>query len=76
MSNTPVGVKTKPTKAIVAFALTFATLLLQALEPAAEHHPVTPVEWLIVILGAAVTAGTVFQVTNAPVNTNRRAGGI
>jgi hypothetical protein len=57
-------VKTKPYKAIAAFVLTFLGLLLQSLEPTAEHHPVTAIEWVVTILGALATAGAVYGVTN------------
>lgn len=65
MSVTPAPpTPTKPYKAIAAFVLTFLALLLQSLEPGAEHHPVSTTEWIVTILGALVSAGVVYGVTN------------
>lgn len=60
----PPPVRTKPNKAYGAFAVSFLLLLLQALDPAAKNHPVTWQEWLVVVLGAAATAYTTWQITN------------
>lgn len=55
---------TKPYKAIAAFVLTFLGLLIQSLEPTAKHHPVTTIEWVVTIVGALVSAGAVYGITN------------
>lgn len=55
---------TKPYKAIAAFIVTFLGLLVQSLEPGAEHHPVSATEWAVTIVGALVAAAAVYGVTN------------
>ena len=66
MSATPAPpTPTKPTKAIVAFVLTVAGLVAQALAGDADGV-ITAVEWVIILLGSLGTAGAVYQVTNAP----------
>lgn len=66
MSNvTPTGVPTKPYKAIIGFVLTFLGLVVQAMQ-GFGNSPITTREWIIAIVGALVTAGGVYQITNPP----------
>lgn len=56
----------KPYKAYVAFALTFITALLALIQDKTEFGDLTPLQWIIVILSATVTAGGVYLVDNTP----------
>lgn len=57
---------TKPTKAIVAFILTFATALLSQIADKTEFTDLSPLQWVIAVLSATVTAGAVYAVENKP----------
>lgn len=64
MSVTPAPpTPTKPYKAIAAFVLTFAGLIIQAISDKADTK-ITSTEWIIIVVGALVTAGTVYGITN------------
>lgn len=56
----------KPTKAIVAFILTFLTALLAQIADKTEFSDLTTLQWVIAILSAVVTAGAVYAIPNAP----------
>lgn len=58
--------QTKPTKAAVAFALTFATALLAQVADKTQFSDLTTLQWLIAVVSAAVTAGAVYGVENKP----------
>lgn len=57
---------TKPTKAIVAFVLTFATALLAQIADKTQFTDLTVLQWVIAVLSAVVTAGAVYATTNKP----------
>lgn len=53
-------------KAIVAFALAFLTALLAQVADKTTFSDLTPLQWLIAVVSAVVTAGGVYVVRNAP----------
>lgn len=55
---------TKPYKAVVAFVLAFLTALYATLQGRTDLDTMKVGDWLIVILGAVVTAGAVYVTTN------------
>ncbi len=57
---------TQPYKAAIAFVLSFLTALYASLQGRTDLNDLGPIEWLIIILGAVVTAGAVYVVTNPP----------
>lgn len=57
---------TKPYKAIAAFVLTFIGALLATVQGRTDLDTMKPLDWLIVVGSALVTAGTVYGVTNPP----------
>lgn len=57
---------TKPTKAIVAFVLTFLTALLAQVADKTEFADLTPLQWIVAVISAVVTAGAVYVVPNKP----------
>jgi hypothetical protein len=57
---------TKPTKAVVAFILTFTTALLAQIADKTEFTDLTALQWVIAVLSATVTAGAVYGVENKP----------
>ncbi len=57
---------TQPFKAVAAFVLAFLTALYASIQGRTDLNDLGTIEWLIVILGAVVTAGAVFAVTNPP----------
>lgn len=59
--------QTKPTKAIVAFVLAFATALLAQIADKTEFTDLTPLQWVIAVVSALVTSGAVYMVPNKPV---------
>ncbi len=58
--------KTAPTKAIVAFVLAFLTALYATIQGRTDLDTMKLIDWLIVVLGAAVTAGATYSITNKP----------
>lgn len=57
---------TKPYKAVVAFVLAFLTALYATLNGRADLDSMKLLDWAIVVLGAVVTAGAVYAVSNPP----------
>lgn len=57
---------TQPTKAVVAFVLTFLTALLAQVADKTEFGDLTVLQWLIAVVSAVVTAGAVYGVENKP----------
>ncbi len=58
---------TQPTKAVLAFILTFLTALYATIQGREETlDGMGTLEWFVVVLGAVVTAGTVWVATNKP----------
>ena len=57
---------TKPYKAVAAFVLTFIGALLATVRGRTDLDTMKPLDWLIVVGSALVTAGTVYGVTNPP----------
>lgn len=59
---------TKPYKAIAAFLLTFLATLLASIEGRPEIDGLKLLDWAIIVGSALVTSGTVYGITNPPVN--------
>ncbi len=57
---------TQPTKAVAAFVLAFLTALYASVQGRTDLNDLGTLEWLIVVLGALVTAGAVYGLTNKP----------
>jgi hypothetical protein len=57
---------TKPTKAVIAFVLTFLTALLAQIADKTSFSDLTVLQWIIAVLSAVVTAGAVYAVPNKP----------
>ena len=57
---------TQPYKAIAAFVLTFLGSLLATVQGRTNLDTMKPVDWVIVVASALVTAGAVYGVTNPP----------
>lgn len=57
---------TKPYKAVVAFVLAFLTALYATLQGRTDIDTMKAMDWAIVVLGAVVTAGAVYAVSNPP----------
>lgn len=57
---------TKPTKAIVAFVISFLTALYATVQGRTDLDNMKLLDWAIVVLGAFVTAGGVYVATNTP----------
>lgn len=57
---------TKPYKAAVAFALAFLTALYASVQGRTDLGNMKALDWMIVVLGAIVTAGGVYIVSNPP----------
>lgn len=57
---------TKPYKAIVTFVLTFLAALLATVQGRTDLESMKAVDWLIVVVSAAVTAGAVYITPNPP----------
>lgn len=57
---------TKPYKAIAGFVLTFIAALIASIQGRPTLEGMGPVDWLIVVGGALVSAGVVWGVTNPP----------
>lgn len=60
--------KTKPTKSIVAFVLTFLTAMLAQVADKTAFTDLSVLQWLIAVVSALVTAGAVYVTNNAPVD--------
>lgn len=58
---------TKPYKAIAAFVLTFIGALVASIQGRPDVDSLKVIDWLIIVGSALVTAGTVYGVTNPPV---------
>lgn len=58
--------KTKPYKAIVSFVLAFLTALYATIQGRTDLNTMKVTDWLIVIIGAVVTAGGTYIITNPP----------
>jgi hypothetical protein len=56
----------KPYKAVVAFVLSFLTALYATLQGRTDLDSMKAIDWLIVIMGAVVTAGGTYLVSNQP----------
>lgn len=54
----------RPYKAIAAFVLTFLTALYATIQGRTDLDTMKAADWLIVILGAVVTAGATYIITN------------
>lgn len=65
--------KTKPYKAYAGFVVTFIVLVGQALDPGADHHPVSVSEWIVTFVGALATAAVVYGVTNPAIRKAARS---
>lgn len=61
---TPANTPTKPYKAVAAFVLTFAGLVIQAVTSSPADQAITGKEWLVIVVGALVTTGAVYGITN------------
>lgn len=57
---------TTSNKAVVAFVLTFLTTLLAQIADKTEFSDLTPLQWIVAVLSAVVTAGAVWVVPNRP----------
>lgn len=53
-------------KALVAFALAFLTSLLAQVQDKTEFTDLTPLQWVVAVLSAVVTAGAVYMIPNRP----------
>lgn len=58
----------RPWKAVAAFVLAFLTALYASLQGRETLDTMSVQEWLIVILGAVVTAGATYMIRNPKVN--------
>lgn len=58
----------KPYKAVLAFVLAFFTALYATVQGRTDLDTMKFADWLIVILGAFVTAGGVYVITNPKVS--------
>lgn len=52
-------------KAVVAFVLTFAASLLAQIQDKTEFGDLSPLQWVVVVLSATVTAGAVYVIPPA-----------
>jgi hypothetical protein len=59
----------KPYKAVVAFVLSFLTALYATLQGKTDLDSMGALDWLIVVMGAVVTAGATYVVSNQPSGT-------
>jgi hypothetical protein len=59
----------RPWKAIVAFVLAFLTALYATLQGRPDVDQMKALDWAIVVLGAVVTAGATYVVSNPKVTT-------
>ncbi len=57
---------TKPYKSLAAFILAFAAALLASIQGRPTLDGMRVVDWVVVVLGAVVTAGAVYVVKNPP----------
>jgi uncharacterized membrane protein YcaP (DUF421 family) len=57
----------RPWKAVVAFVLAFLTALYATLQGRTDLESMKALDWVIVVLGAVVTAGATYVVTNPKV---------
>lgn len=58
----------RPYKAIAAFVLTFLTALYATIQGRTDLDTMKLADWLIVLLGAVVTAGATYAITNPKIN--------
>lgn len=58
--------ESKPYKAVAAFVLTFLSALLALVQDKTEFSDLTPLQWLIAVTSALVTAGVVYGISNTP----------
>ena len=58
---------TKPYKAVVTFVLTFLGALIASVQGRTDLDTLKPVDWMIIVGSAVVTAGAVYIVPNPPV---------
>lgn len=54
----------RPYKAVAAFALSFLTALYATLQGRTDLDSTRPLDWVIIIIGAVVTAGATYAVSN------------
>jgi hypothetical protein len=54
-------------KAVIAFVLAFLASLLAQVQDKTEFGDLTTLQWIVVVLSAAVTAGAVYVIPNKPV---------
>ena len=57
---------TKPYKAVAAFVLAFIAAFVATLQGRPTLDNMKLIDWVIIVGGALVTAGTVYGVTNPP----------
>lgn len=57
----------KPYKAVAAFVLSFLTALFATVQGRTDLDTMKVADWLIVLIGAVVTAGATYAVTNPKV---------
>ena len=57
---------TQPYKAVAAFVLTFIGALIASIQGRPTLDGMGPVDWLIVVGSALVTAGATYQIANPP----------
>jgi hypothetical protein len=53
-------------KAVIAFVLAFLTSLLAQVQDATQFSDLTPLQWVVAVLSAVVTAGAVYVIPNRP----------
>lgn len=53
-------------KALVGFVFGFLTSLLAQVQDKTEFTDLSPLQWVVVVLSATVTAGAVYLVPNQP----------
>lgn len=56
----------KPYKAVVGFVIAFLTALLATVQGRTDLDTMAVRDWLIVVVGALITAGGVYVTSNAP----------
>jgi hypothetical protein len=61
----------RPWKAIAAFVLAFLTALYASLQGRPELETLKAIDWIIIVLGAVVTAGATYMVRNPQVPADR-----
>ncbi len=56
----------KPYKAVIAFVFTFLAALFASIQGQPTLDGMSTLDWVVVVLGALVTAGAVYVVRNPP----------